>query len=351
LRHAESIYGLPLNVASAPGTSLTQISDHNIVICRTGIRSEDLLCTQFQSEAFLPAHYVAVDRQIRAIVVCIRGTANLLDSLTDLAATHDPFSIFTKSEPPRASPPEHGCSASIFTPGLIRGHGHAGVLRSARNLFEKLRSTLLAAVEQHKTYDVLLVGHSLGAAVAAVMSLIMRDDENCPRTRAIAIGPPPCVSLDIANEADETVVSVVNSSDIVPRLSVHNMMPYFTTCRHVAEMSAAKKAMVDMGLLGVAVDWDSLMKKASQEQKELEEARETSRLYIPGIVLQMVYPTEVRKLDARLLFLREDTKVDVLRVPRTDFVRVRRERRMLLNQCVIVVGHQTSDFHARSNLH
>jgi hypothetical protein len=148
LRHAESVYGLPLNVASAPATSLRCITDRNIVIKRTGIRPDGLLCAQFVSDAFLPAHYVAVDRRVRALVVCIRGTANLLDSLTDVAATHDPLKLVAGGElagggldldgrrdgggggpgaGPGAPPP----------PELIVGYGHAGVLRSARQLFER----------------------------------------------------------------------------------------------------------------------------------------------------------------------------------------------------------------------
>jgi Lipase (class 3) len=218
LRHAESIYGLPLNVASAPGTSLTGLSVRNIVIRRTGLRSNDLLCTQFQSDAFLPAHYVAIDRRIRAVVICVRGTANLLDSLTDVAATHDPFTIMTTSETSSLSASTDSAGGISSQSSLISGHGHAGIMRSARNLYEKLRVTLLAAIEKHKTYDVLLVGHSLGAATAAVMALIMREDGEFPRARAIAIAPPPCVSIEIAEEANKTVISVVNSSDIVPRL-------------------------------------------------------------------------------------------------------------------------------------
>jgi hypothetical protein len=102
-------------------------------------------------------------------------------------------------------------------------------------------------------------------------------------------------------------------------------------------MSAARKRMVDVGLIGPAVNWDLLIERSKREQTESNADLESSRLFIPGIVLQMVYPKDVRRLDARLLFLREDTKVDILRVPRTEFVRVRRERGMFLNQYVCML--------------
>jgi hypothetical protein len=180
LRHAEAIYGLPLNVRSAPGTSIRSLTDRNIVIRRTGIDADGLLAAQFSSDAFRPAHYVAVDRRVRSIVVCVRGTANLLDCLSDLSATLEPFSVVagealstngvTRGEPARRADEFSDGNIEGFPTEeqLIRGHGHSGVLRSARQLFERIRPVVLQAVSDHPTYGILITGHSLGGAVGAV---------------------------------------------------------------------------------------------------------------------------------------------------------------------------------------
>lgn len=93
LRHAESVYGLPLTVTSAPAISLTKLTDRGIICKRTGITQGNILMAEFSSQPFCPAFYVAVDTAARAIVICVRGTAKFSDSLTDVAATHDPVRV------------------------------------------------------------------------------------------------------------------------------------------------------------------------------------------------------------------------------------------------------------------
>lgn len=93
LRHAESVYGLPLTVTSAPAISLTKLTDRGIICKRTGITQSNILMAEFSSQPFCPAFYVALDTAARAIVICVRGTAKFSDSLTDVAATHDPVRV------------------------------------------------------------------------------------------------------------------------------------------------------------------------------------------------------------------------------------------------------------------
>jgi hypothetical protein len=122
----------------------------------------------------------------------------------------------------------------------------------------------------------------------------------------------------------------VNGADIVPRLTVNALLPYFTTCRYVKSLNTTKRRLIDMGMQSIAVDWEHLI---SSSKKDLEVARnemDASRLFVPGIVLQMVEPKDVQRQDAALLHLFSDVKVDVIRVPRTDFVRVRREKGMFM---------------------
>jgi Lipase (class 3) len=230
LRHAESIYGLPLNMLSAPATSLSSLSDRQIILKRTGLHKDDILSADFKSDAFRPAYYVAIDRRIQAIVVCVRGTAGILDSLTDIAATLDPLKVFDE-EPlhvytdngssDRSTPLSSGAdSGSPSDPRtreqaekrskLLHGKGHTGVIRSARSIYRKVRDDVYRATQTHPTFDILATGHSLGGAVAALLALIMRDDADLrARARAICLGPLPCVTLEIAEEANDTVISVV----------------------------------------------------------------------------------------------------------------------------------------------
>jgi Lipase (class 3) len=234
LRHAEAIYGLPLNIISGPATSLASISDRQIILSRTGLSKDDLLSTEFKSDAFRPAYYVAIDRMINAIVVCVRGTANILDSLTDIAATLDPLKVFDEEplkivktglagESSKTGPVAKAALRQHSYPltqpqqeereppaRLLHGKGHTGVIRSARNIYAKARDDIHRAARMNPTFDILVTGHSLGGAVAAVLALIMRDDVDLrARARAICLGPLPCVTMELAEEANNNVISLV----------------------------------------------------------------------------------------------------------------------------------------------
>lgn len=79
------------------------------------------------------------------------------------------------------------------------------------------------------------------------------------------------------------------------------------------------------------MDWKLLIASGLKEEAEMENEMEASRLHVPGIVLQLVEPKDVKRLDAALRNLFSDVKVDVVRVPRKDFVRIRREHGMFVS--------------------
>ncbi|PXF46385.1 Sn1-specific diacylglycerol lipase beta [Gracilariopsis chorda] len=283
LRHAESIYGLPLNVPSAPRVSLTRMTDRGIVCARTGISHSDIVHSVFQTEPFLPAHYVAVDTQVRAIVVCIRGTANFVDLLTDVAATTDPLRI--RSE-------RSGCDDII-----VEGYGHAGVVRSARNVFNRIRDVTLKAIHENPGFELFITGHSLGAATAAILALIMRDDPEFPRATAVCIAPPPCMTLELAEETAANTITIVNGPDIVPRLSVAVLLPFFSTAQFVSSLNASQKALLSVGMKRSVIDWRALDRHNESRIREMKKHHEGKRLYIPGKVFQLVRRKEQKLRD------------------------------------------------------
>ncbi|KAJ3104281.1 hypothetical protein HK100_004081 [Physocladia obscura] len=167
-------------------------------------------------------NYVTLDRAAKVVVVALRGTMALNDVLTDLK----------------------------FDYATFMGHKvHSGILRSAALLYKKgapLRETVRKALEDNPTYGLILTGHSLGAGVAALLSIrwACRTSElgihpkspffpptpfvtsgrgGFPRGRPIhcyAYGSPCVVSFDMSVRAKGLVSTLVNGDDIVPTLSV-----------------------------------------------------------------------------------------------------------------------------------
>lgn len=93
LHPQEAVYGNPIAAIGNPRAAMLGLTSERIVRLRTGVAVEDVRLIQMRNETFRPAHYLAVDHRIRSIVVCIRGTSNVADSLTDIAATQDPMSV------------------------------------------------------------------------------------------------------------------------------------------------------------------------------------------------------------------------------------------------------------------
>ena len=111
------------------------------------VTTDDVLSGVWQSRPAQPAHVVYVDHTQRAIVLAVRGTHSVHDALTDMGLDAVPF---------------------------MESYAHRGIAESARWLVERTAPVLAAAVLSHPGYHVVVTGHSLGAGVAVLASLLLR---------------------------------------------------------------------------------------------------------------------------------------------------------------------------------
>jgi len=156
-------------------------------------------------------HFVCVDHEAAAIVVTCRGTLGLEDVLTDLTCEYTTISI-------------HGSSYRV----------HKGMYNSAVLLLQsRLLGSLATTLANYPDYGLVLTGHSLGAGVAALVSiLISGPDESgafvtkhdsLPQGRPIhcyAFGSPAIVCQRLRKATRGLVTTVVNGNDVVPSLSI-----------------------------------------------------------------------------------------------------------------------------------
>jgi len=104
---------------------------------------------------------------------------------------------------------------------------HSGILASARKIEPELRQALRALVE--KDFEILVVGHSLGAGVVALLVWLLKygaNGEKLPETAkvyGIGYATPSCVDRRTAEGMKDYFTSVVNSTDIVPRLTLKSI--------------------------------------------------------------------------------------------------------------------------------
>lgn len=101
---------------------------------------------------------------------------------------------------------------------------HHGMLAAARAILDDCGCLKLIERLFEQGYDLKLVGHSLGAGVAVLIThLLGSDARRAGRALdCVAYATPACVSPDLADSLRSNVLSVVHRDDLVPRLSDAN---------------------------------------------------------------------------------------------------------------------------------
>jgi len=198
----------------------------------TGLERQDVVCAMWKDGGpFRPAYAVCRDRQLRWLLVSIRGTISMRDMLTDAAARSVLFQ---------------------------EGRAHEGFLLSARWLLGELRETLRQELQRSPGYRLVLCGHSMGGSVAALAAAQLRAqdawavDAGCV---AFGVGTPGSVSRCIAERlAREGVVfTVVCGQDWAPRYSLTNMNELIDNLCELGVMRTVSRKMAGNDVPAVPV--------------------------------------------------------------------------------------------------
>eukprot|EP00445_Apocalathium_hangoei_P010991 CAMPEP_0203886442 /NCGR_PEP_ID=MMETSP0359-20131031/30256_1 /ASSEMBLY_ACC=CAM_ASM_000338 /TAXON_ID=268821 /ORGANISM="Scrippsiella Hangoei, Strain SHTV-5" /LENGTH=686 /DNA_ID=CAMNT_0050807267 /DNA_START=63 /DNA_END=2120 /DNA_ORIENTATION=- len=162
------------------------------------LRPEDLICDMWMAGAMCPVVAMARDHDMQWLVVAIRGTLSFKDILTDMACKSVPF---------------------------LEGQAHEGFVVATERLVKELRAKLPDEVARYPGYRVVLCGHSMGAAIAAMAAAVLRaEDDWAAGCVAYGFGTPAVFSRCIGDRlaAEGAVYTVVNGRDWVPRTSLSN---------------------------------------------------------------------------------------------------------------------------------
>ncbi|KAJ8917361.1 hypothetical protein NQ315_002383 [Exocentrus adspersus] len=152
--------------------------------------------------------FVAVDYDRKKIVISIRGTLSMKDILTDLNAEGETLPL----DPPRED-----------------WLGHKGMVQAAQYILEKIEEKkLVERAREHKPdrgtmeFEIVIVGHSLGAGTASILGILMR--QQYPTLQCYCYSPPGgLLSAPAVDYTKEFTVSVVVGKDVVPRIGLHQM--------------------------------------------------------------------------------------------------------------------------------
>ncbi|KNC99851.1 uncharacterized protein SPPG_05225 [Spizellomyces punctatus DAOM BR117] len=164
----------------------------------------DLIYISHINSPFRSPFFVSLDHQSRSVVVAVRGTFSTADVLVDLSLQVTDLEL---------------CDGG-------KHWAHTGMLKTAKNLVKEMdkrgvlkRPELEADENGRSKYRVCVVGHSLGAGIAALVCHILRRTSHAGAI-CYAYSPPGCLlSSDASIHFQQFCTSIILNDDLVPRLS------------------------------------------------------------------------------------------------------------------------------------
>ncbi|CAJ1434034.1 unnamed protein product [Effrenium voratum] len=188
-----------------------------------------------------PAHFLAKSAEAGKVVLVVRGTQTLADCLTDCLC--DGQSLGSGGLAHRG--------AAVAAEWLVREYGEAlRFLEEGLPTFLRRFSSALSAdrfgesggrraagaagvasggagAALRRGYEVVLVGHSLGAAVAASCAVQLRSHGGGLSVRCVCFAPPATVDPSTALDCKGYVTSVVHDDDVIPRMQIRSLLQLY----------------------------------------------------------------------------------------------------------------------------
>ncbi|KAM4617535.1 diacylglycerol lipase-alpha isoform 1-T2 [Discoglossus pictus] len=192
----------------------------------------DIVYTSCHDAVYETPFFVAVDHDKKKVVISIRGTLSPKDALTDLTGDAERL-------------PVEGHHGTWL--------GHKGMVLSAEYIKKKLEQEMVLSqafgrdlARGTKHYGLIVVGHSLGAGTAAILSFLLRPQY--PSLKCYAYSPPGgLLSEDAMEYSKEFVTSVVLGKDLVPRIGLSQLEGFRRHLLDVLQRSNKPKWRIILG--------------------------------------------------------------------------------------------------------
>lgn len=228
-------------------------------------------------------HFIAVDREHKAIVWSIRGSLAMSDIIIDIGGFSSPF-----------------CG----------GEAHSQIAKSAEDLWKAAGDKILGLLKANDGFELVLCGHSLAAGVAALLNILLHEDK-CARLggrscRCFAFASPPVFTpLDAAEDAVKACISYIHGNDCVPFLSVDSIRHLFAAINTIEDckLTAFQRLRIMWGYIN-DIDLITLLRVERALTEALPVKQGAPVLLIPACV-----NVWMRQIDQDLL-IAEDVQLD-----------------------------------------
>ncbi|GJN34818.1 hypothetical protein PR202_gb23516 [Eleusine coracana subsp. coracana] len=153
-----------------------------------------------------PSFTIVRDRSTKCFLLFIRGAISVRERLTAATGAEVPF--------------HHVVVKEDRISKLVLGHAHCGMVVAARWIADQAIPCLSKAVDEFPDYGIKIIGHSMGAAIASILTYILRENEKLSSSTCLAFGPAACMTWDLAESGKDFVTTIVNRNDVVPSLGI-----------------------------------------------------------------------------------------------------------------------------------
>ena len=209
-KYSLAAYGWPLFCYSKPGRSASKCC----CMCAPGAACSDrsaaasfIGCSEDDVQVHAPeggVQYVSTTTSAGEPVIALRGTLSIGDVLKDFDYAAEPMT-----------------AAELRPLQLEEGWAHRGMLFAARTVYRRLVLEVDNFRKDGSCRRVHVVGHSLGAGVASLLSIFLKGDGW--DVNAVLYAPPgACVSSAVADAMASFAVGIFIHSDFITRLSPSN---------------------------------------------------------------------------------------------------------------------------------
>lgn len=176
---------------------------------RTNIPSDCIYWASLSSSFGSVVFYCCKDQTTQSLVLALRGTFSMPDVFTDLDASVVKVKFSYRQN----------CNTQYC---------HKGMYTAANSVFGKLKESGIVRTffRNHPEYKFVIVGHSLGAAVAALLTFMFMDEfGDDVYVECFAYGSPPVLDPKTAASdiAKERILSIVHSDDVFARMSIASL--------------------------------------------------------------------------------------------------------------------------------
>ncbi|XP_010524558.1 PREDICTED: uncharacterized protein LOC104802590 [Tarenaya hassleriana] len=174
-----------------------------------GYTHEDVILQKPKAGLLKPAFTIIRDTRSRCILLLIRGTHSIKDTLTAATGAVVPF--------------HHSVLHDGGVSNLVLGYAHCGMVAAARWIAKLSIPCLIKALDENPGCKLKIVGHSLGGGTAALLTYILREQKEFASATSFAFAPAACMTWDLAESGKNFITTIVNGSDLVPTFSASSV--------------------------------------------------------------------------------------------------------------------------------